>query len=117
MFNYLAAPGTGGGGGGVVGVGGSVGGGGRRASTPGGAGFGFQPQQQQQRASFIPPKAARDELSGAFMADLPNLRLPPVADAKVHAFNCNVCRVELSGRCVAKLFFFSFLLAKSGAFC
>ncbi|KAF8248924.1 hypothetical protein K440DRAFT_622927, partial [Wilcoxina mikolae CBS 423.85] len=99
MFNYLAAPGTGGGGGGGggAGVGGSVGCGGRRASTPGGAGFGFQPQQQQ-RASFIPPKAARDEPSGAFMADLPSLRLPPVADAKVHAFNCDVCGVELSGR-------------------
>jgi hypothetical protein len=92
-------------------VGSNVGGvGGRRASTPGGGGgFGFQPQR-------LPPKPARDETSAAFLADLSSIRLPPVADAKVHAFNCDVCRVELTGRYVAK-FFFLFLMAKTSALC
>jgi len=87
-------------------VGSNVGGvGGRRASTPGGGGgFGFQPQ----RPPFVPPKPARDETSAAFLADLSSVRLPPVADAKVHAFNCDVCRVELTGRYVAKFFFLFF---------
>ena len=69
--------------------------GGSRMSTPAGSFPAHHPPPLHGHSNLNP---ARGEDNAAFLADLSNVRMPPVADATTRAFSCDVCGTALPGR-------------------
>jgi len=66
-------------------------------STPAGTFPAYHPPPSHGHSNLNPARGGGDE-SAAFLADLVDVRMPPVADATTRAFNCDVCGTALSGR-------------------